>query len=331
MQAFRSAQGPRVFARRGCAHSQALLAWLVFVHVAGVSPHALAGTLKLYWSDGEIHRANLDGTQAEDIVQSTTSEYSNIAFDSVEQKLYWPSASAGGIEPANYDGSGIETAISGIAAPRSVAIDALNRKAYWLDYGWPNSIWRSNLDGTDREILYTTTSLPPLATAVDPVNGYYYWSGFHGDIHRTSLDGSDTKTVNFGELPCMFAIDSTNGYLYIADYLQHAIDRMRLDLSEPMVWLDRGNLSPTGIVIDPTNERLMWVVEQFSFAGRDISSIKLDGTDERTTFFAGPSGNYPPAGWTYLAIVDVPTPEPGSFVLVCVGVVLATFFVAGRR
>ena len=240
----------------------------------------------------------------------------NVAFDTADQKMYWPCPAAGGIERANYDGTDIETAISGIAMPRKVAIDTVNRKAYWVDYGFPNDIRRSNLDGTDRELLFSTTTLSrtPVSVAVDPLDGYYYWTGLGGDLHRTSLDGSDTSIINLAAPLGELAIDAEHRYLYVS--AQDGIIRMRLDLSDPMVWRAQNNFSPAGIAVDSTNGRLMLAGYQFSFYGIDISSITLDGTDEGTAFFARNSASDAASAWSYLAIVDIATPEPNSMTLV---------------
>jgi hypothetical protein len=313
MQASHVLQPIRIFARTWRASVQILAVQTIFFYSLIVPTNVIAGTLKLYWSDGDIHRANLDGTDAEDIVQSPAGDFPNIAFDPVEKKMYWPSASAGAIERANYDGTDVETVVSGISMLRNVAIDASNRKVYWIDVGQPNSIWRSNVDGTSRELLFSTTSSTPLDVAVDPERGYYYWSGFRGDIHRKSIDGSESFSTNFGGPSGTLAIDSNNGYLY--ESRNDEILRMRLDLSEPTVWLPQNNLSPGGIVVDSANGRLMWANYQFLYDGRDILSMNLNGTDEQTIFFPRSGESSATNGWTFLAILDVATPEPSSATL----------------
>ncbi len=316
MQVFHFGWNHRALAERPMLLVERFMAGFFFVQLIAVSQCATAATLKLYWSDGDIHCANLDGTLAEDIIQSPLGEFPNVAFDTADQKMYWPSAAAGGIERANYDGTDIETAISGIAMPRKVAIDTVNRKAYWVDYGFPNDIRRSNLDGTDRELLFSTTTLSrtPVSVAVDPLDGYYYWTGLGGDLHRTSLDGSDTSIINLAAPLGELAIDAEHRYLYVS--AQDGIIRMRLDLSDPMVWRAQNNFSPAGIAVDSTNGRLMLAGYQFSFYGIDISSITLDGTDEGTAFFARNSASDAASAWSYLAIVDIATPEPNSMTLV---------------
>lgn len=292
---------------------------LVFVQVR----ISVADTLKIYWSDGAIRRSNLDGTEVEQIIQSPWGEKPKVAFDPAEQKMYWSSTTAGGIQRSNYDGTDIELAISGIAAPAHATVDTLNRKVYWSDTTSP-SIWRSDLDGTNRELLQSAIPTP-LALEIDPVRGYYYWSNFGGEIHRGSFFGSDISTVHFGNWPGSLAIDGINNYLYASDFSTNAVLRMRLDLSDPTVWVTQGVSYPSGIVVDSVNERVIWTNTQLTPFGRNISSIAFDGTGQKIDFYPLSSGNYPLSFSNYLAIVEISNPEPSSAILISVGGVLISF------
>ncbi len=102
------------------------------VAIVGNGSSTTAGTVKLYWSSQEsnvIHRSNLDGRESEQVVESPGGVIPSIAFDPVEQRMYWPSPVAGGIQSANYDGTNVITSIPGITEPTRVALDSVNRKA----------------------------------------------------------------------------------------------------------------------------------------------------------------------------------------------------------
>jgi hypothetical protein len=317
--------------------------FIVQAAVFGTAAVCAAGQIKVYWGviqDIVIHRANLDGTEAEDIVQSSGGATPDIAFDPVEQKMYWPSPVAGGLERANYDGSHPETVIDGLEIPTHVAIDAINRKAYWADLGGENSIWRSSLDGTNRELL--VEGVPRItALEVDPLNGYYYWSELlDGTIHRTSLeDNSQTQVIfdqhTFGRagLPWGLTIDPVNGYLYATDTVFQAIARMRLDGSEPTLWVTSGVSDPHGIVVDMVNERVIWSNEAKSPVMREdtnISSVNFLGGDQRIDFV--PHARFGMDGYVrHLAILELPIPEPSTLVMGLTGTALFLFLSTPRR
>ena len=96
---------------------------------------ALAHTLsKVYWTVCNryrriIRRANLDGTEVEDVIvsqaQATNSDINNtstLAIDNKGQKIYWTEPSEGTIRRANLDGTEEEELLSGLVAPSSIAL-----------------------------------------------------------------------------------------------------------------------------------------------------------------------------------------------------------------
>jgi len=121
--------------------------------VAGLAIDAEAG--KIYWTElttGTILRANLDGSQEEEVLTARAGlEFPiGIAIDAGRRKLYWSDRSRAKIQRANLDGSGIQdlvTADHGLVDPRAIALDAEGAKLYWVDAATAK-IQRANLDGT---------------------------------------------------------------------------------------------------------------------------------------------------------------------------------------
>ncbi len=66
---------------------------------------------RLYWSeDGRIMRSRLDGSGAEEVIETPTGRAWRIALDSLGRKIYW--LSAGSIRRGNLDGTGEEEVLS---------------------------------------------------------------------------------------------------------------------------------------------------------------------------------------------------------------------------
>ena len=73
--------------------------------------------------DGRISRANLDGTEMEDIVDpGLAGEPNEITLDLINQQIYWTDQASGAVLRANVDGSGIETLTSGYPEPYGIAL-----------------------------------------------------------------------------------------------------------------------------------------------------------------------------------------------------------------
>lgn len=91
---------------------------LVFVSVA----HGQ----KMYWTNsygtqGKILRADVDGTNVEDLISAGLDEPHGIALDVIQRKIYW--SETGRIRRANLDGSNIENVITVGVLPYGIALD----------------------------------------------------------------------------------------------------------------------------------------------------------------------------------------------------------------
>ena len=159
--------------------------------VAGLGPNGIALDLeagKVYWTlpfRGQIRRANLDGTDVEDIATARLFPVS-VALDRTNDKIYFTVADIafggefpGGIQRANLDGSDLEDVIvTGRGTePCGIALDVPAGKMYWTDPA-RGRIQRANLDGSNVEILVDGAGFAR-AIALDlPVEGIptlSYW------------------------------------------------------------------------------------------------------------------------------------------------------------
>jgi sugar lactone lactonase YvrE len=128
---------------------------------------------KLYWIEktgnrtGKIERANLDGTGVQ-LVKSIKSVPLSIALDTVNRKIYLTN-SWGKVQRLNFDGSKFQpNLITGLKAPKGIAVDAESRKLYWTEKG---SIRRANLNGKNIKNIVTGLDAPAnLTLGILPVN-----------------------------------------------------------------------------------------------------------------------------------------------------------------
>ena len=161
---------------------------------------------KMYWAvwsetnDGnKIQRANLDGTNIEDIV--IVNEGPNphghrgprgIALDLSQEKIYYTHLGIGKIQRANLDGTNVEDIVTGLVTP--VGLGFSGGKMYWTDWN-AGKIQRANLDGTNVEDLVNGLNFPAAIT-LDSLNGKMYWAHFGGSkIHRANLDGTNIENI----------------------------------------------------------------------------------------------------------------------------------------
>ena len=185
-----------------------------------INPSSLALDVqrkKIYWVNqmlDHIQRANLDGSDVEDLVTWTFSD--SLTLDRSRRKIYWTDYSMNAIRRANFDGSNVEDLVTTTDTPVSLALDVARGKIYWTvwerGFDGPRTIQRANLDGSKVEYILTNPDKLTSLT-LDPVGGKIYWiaseSGTDtGTIQRSNLDGSKVENIITGlNNPWSIALD----------------------------------------------------------------------------------------------------------------------------
>ena len=247
--------------------------------VVSTSPHPF-----IYWTDSgteKIQRANLDGSNVEDLVTTGLEVPIGIALDVAGGKMYWTDAPAEKIQRANLDGSNVEDLVTqqGWWSLGYIALDVAGGKMYWTDWG-TDKIRRANLDGSNVEDLVTQGLETPRGIALDVAGGKMYWTDSGTEkIQRANLDGSNVEDlVTTGlEVPIGIALDVAGGKMYWTDYNTEKIQRANLDGSNIEDLVTTGLRGPIGIALDVAGGKMYWTDE-----GTDTDKIQranLDGSN----------------------------------------------------
>ncbi len=224
-----------------------------------------AGVSKMYWSDwgtDKIQRADLDGSNIEDLVTSGLDGPDGLSVDAAAGKLYWTDAGTAKIQRADLDGSNVEDLItSGLSIPYGLALDVSGGKIYWTDRQ-SSKIQRADLDGSNVEDLLTLAGLAfPAEIAVDAAGGKIYWANPGADkIQRASLDGSNLEDVVTSGLssPNGLALDVAGGKIYWTDRGTDKIQRADLDGSNVQDLVTSGLSGPNGLDLDAAGGKIYW-------------------------------------------------------------------------
>ena len=168
---------------------------------------------KLYWaqsdagSQGEVLRANLDGSGTESLFNWTADglmDTTDIVLDVPNNTFYCTDYMSrttntdGRIFSGAMDGSGSLTVVDTGGDPRSIALDAAAGTLYWSDAN--GRIVRVNTDGTGSTSFITGLNKPSGLT-IDAANDWLYWSDGdnNGSIKRANLsDGGNVTTIATG-------------------------------------------------------------------------------------------------------------------------------------
>ena len=227
---------------------------------------------QMYWtSAGRIQRANLDGSNIEDLV--TGLDWArDLALDVAGGKIYW--TNTGRIQCANLDGSNIEDLVTGLDFPFDLALDVAEGKMYWRNAG---RIQRANLDGSNIEDLVTGLD-SPRGPVLDVVGGKMYWTGI-GRIQRANLDGSNIEDLVTGFNPRGLALNVVGGKMYWADYSSVTIRRTNLDGSNTEDLVTGLDSPPSDFALDVAGGKMYWTGYWRDYRSGTILRTNLDGSN----------------------------------------------------
>ena len=152
---------------------------------------------KVYWTDAgteKIQRANLDGSQVEDLVTIGLNNPRGLALDIAGGKMYWTDRTPGH-DPACQPGRQRGGRPGDSGDFRECRLPAATAWRWtWAParctgpIATLDRIQRANLDGSDIEDV-TDDVGAPYEVALDVAAGKMYWTDLNRGIQRANLDG----------------------------------------------------------------------------------------------------------------------------------------------
>jgi len=246
-----------------------------------------------YWADcgtGKLQRSALDGTAVEDLVTGIVLRCAQvIALDLSAGKLYWADDDLEVIRCANLDGTDVEDVMS-VSVRDALAVDGAAGKVYW---GNRESIWRSNLDGSNAERIL---SLPTwgneeniASIVLNLLESEVYVSGDWG-VYRVSLDGSSGQVCPVIDAR-LVDTDGAGGLAVVGSWVYwHSggtLWRATLDGAAAEELID-GCYEFNGFAIDPVEAKTYWATSVTTHhPDRMIRRGNLDGTSAEDLITTG--------------------------------------------
>ncbi|MBK8001823.1 MAG: hypothetical protein IPK15_24755 [Verrucomicrobia bacterium] len=155
---------------------------------------------RIFWADNgadRLLRANLDGSGSV-ILHTITGGNSfpaDVRMDFANQQLYWCDQTRLRIQRSTFDGTAVTDVITNAAAsgPYFMDLDVPEGKIYWGDFSG-GSIFRANLDGSQRETLLTGNNTR--GVRIDPRERMLYWINRDDKkVHRCPLAAFEGGTI----------------------------------------------------------------------------------------------------------------------------------------
>ncbi|XP_047119261.1 low-density lipoprotein receptor-related protein 1 [Schistocerca piceifrons] len=168
-------------------------------------------------------------------------------YDAATGYIYFSDSHRNVIERQKIDGTGRSAFIDqAIGNCLGIAVDWLGRNLYWTDAGL-SSISVAQLENPKQRKLIVENVFFARSIALDPVNGYMYWSEWdsfwskEGQIERAWMDGSNREIfVGSGiKWASGLTIDFQNHVLYWCDAYLNSIESITLDTTTTEVVLNK--------------------------------------------------------------------------------------------
>uniref|UniRef100_A0A8D3BMU6 Nidogen 1 n=1 Tax=Scophthalmus maximus TaxID=52904 RepID=A0A8D3BMU6_SCOMX len=183
--------------------------------------HPIApGTHLLFAQSGKIEQVPLDGynmrkEEAKPLLHIPDRVVIALAFDCVEQMVYWTDITGPAISKASVSGGDV------IPSPEGIAIDHVSRLLFWTD-SMRDTVEVSQLDGSQRKVLFDTDLVNPRPIVTNPAYGRLFWADWDRDgpkIEMANMDGTDRSVLVKDDLglPNALTFDSDNQQLCWAD------------------------------------------------------------------------------------------------------------------
>jgi DNA-binding beta-propeller fold protein YncE len=224
-----------------------------------------------------ITRSNLDGSNPVAILSGGNRRISSVELDVPNNWLYFVDGNARTINRIHLNGTGEQLLATGtLNGPLDVEVDAATNSMYWTQIiSTSSQIFRSNLDGTNTQLLFGDQGFY-YDLAVDPAKGFIYFADQHPNAHairRINLDGTNPVTIvaQAGLEPSGLEIDFNEGRLYWSRRDTPALWRANLDGSNPEQFSNPANFGPSNYTIDlalgPVPEPGSWVIASLGILG----------------------------------------------------------------
>ncbi|NXC19759.1 LRP5 protein, partial [Corythaeola cristata] len=197
----------------------------------------------IYWVDGRqniIKRAKDDGTQASlhcpFTVMSTPNQSQNpekqphdLSIDIYSHTLYWTCEATNSVNVHRLNGKSIGMVLRGDHdKPRAIVVNAERGYMYFTNMQErAPKIERAALDGTEREVLFTTGLIRPVALVVDNKLGKLFW--VDADLKRIEscdLSGANRVTLEDSNILQPMGLTVLGNHLYWIDRQQQMIERV---------------------------------------------------------------------------------------------------------
>jgi low-density lipoprotein receptor-related protein 4 len=182
---------------------------------------------KVYWSDivlDRISRANLNGTNVEDVIVDSLDTADGLAIDYIERHIYWTDAGKDRIEVAQLDGELRKILIwQNLDSPRAIALQLTEGYIFWTDWGREPRIERADMDGGNRKILIQDNLGWPNGLAIDEATSRIIWVDAKTEVIECANLNGKQRRVLLTSVPHPYGLTVAGSKIYWTDWQTQSV------------------------------------------------------------------------------------------------------------
>ncbi|TTJ07848.1 Low-density lipoprotein receptor-related protein 5 [Bagarius yarrelli] len=189
----------------------------------------------IYWIDGKqsVRKARDDGSQAATVVSpgptQPLKQPHDLSVDPFSRTVYWTCENTNTINVQRMDGQNIgEVLRDEVDKPRAIVLNAEKGYMYFTTLQERSAkIEGASLDGTERESLFTTGLIRPVALALDNKLGKLFW--VDADLKRiesSDLSGANRIVLQDSNILQPIGLTVLGDHLYWIDKQHQMIERV---------------------------------------------------------------------------------------------------------
>lgn len=232
----------------------------------------------------DIRRFSLDRRDLTAIVNETRGS-TGLDFHFESGMLFWSDVYDRRIYKAPIDEGETKTVVvfGEVVNVDGLAVDWIYRHLYWTDSS-KNAIEVADFDGNFRKTLLTDRLQEPRSIAVDPLEGWLYWSDWGGSprIERSGMDGSHRQVLVDSHIkwPNGITLDRVDKRLFWVDAKMHLIASCDFDGSNRRVVLASQSANSHPFAVTVFEDWLYWsdwdqrtIFRANKFNGKNATSV----------------------------------------------------------
>ena len=234
--------------------------------------------VNIFYANGA--QGTLNQLPGNSVALETGGQIFGVDYDPVNEKVYYTSNSQGTLSRSDLNGTTKEVLITGLVAPRDVAVDTDNNRVYVVARG-SNEIIMYDIESGTSSVLYSTDNgLGELPVAIDYHDGHIYATCVGIDfesVYKGAVDGSGIINIigyGAGGYGYGIAIDKQNEKIYFDNFDGNQIMQANLD-GTGVVAVANTLGRVYGITVDNTNGLIYWSDDGDNF----IKKANLDGSE----------------------------------------------------